>query len=84
MPLILEVLSNLINIYFLFLLLRITLTWFPNVNWYVQPFYSLTRLTTPYLVLFRGIIPMFGSMDLSPLLGFLFLDVLGRLVQSLK
>jgi len=46
-----------LQIYLILLLVRVSLTWFPNVNWYAQPFYSLSRLTDPYLKIFRGIVP---------------------------
>ena len=32
-----------LQIYLILLLVRVSLTWFPNVNWYGQPFYSLSR-----------------------------------------
>ena len=65
-----------LKIYFLLLILRIILYWFPNVSFYDQPFYSLVRITDPYLRLFRGILPVFLGMDLSPLLAFLVIQIL--------
>jgi len=60
-----------LQIYLILLLIRVSLTWFPNVNWYGQPFYSLSRLTDPYLRMFRGIVPPLVGIDISPILGFI-------------
>jgi YggT family protein len=65
------------------LLIRVSLSWFPNVNWYGQPFYSLSRLTDPYLKIFRGIIPPILGMDLSPILGFVFLQCMLQIVSNI-
>ena len=63
-----------LQIYLILLLVRVSLTWFPNVNWYGQPFYSLSRLTDPYLKMFRGIVPPLVGIDISPILGFILLQ----------
>jgi YggT family protein len=64
-----------LKIYFLMLIARILLYWFPNISFYDQPFYSLVRVTDPYLRLFRNILPIFLGMDLSPLLAFLLIQI---------
>eukprot|EP00927_Polykrikos_kofoidii_P058883 TRINITY_DN53717_c0_g1_i1.p1 TRINITY_DN53717_c0_g1~~TRINITY_DN53717_c0_g1_i1.p1 ORF type:complete len:233 (+),score=18.99 TRINITY_DN53717_c0_g1_i1:63-761(+) len=61
---------NFCKIYVAMLVLRITIMWFPNVNPYRQPFYSMIQLTDPYLNLFRGWIPPIFGIDLSVLLAF--------------
>lgn len=75
-----------LKIYFLLIILRIILYWFPSVSLYDQPFYALVRVTDPYLQLFRGLLPVFLGMDLSPLLAFLvlqiFIDALPRISAS--
>ena len=50
-------LAGFLKIYIVALTLRVYLTWFPNINFYTQPFSSLGKMTDPYLRLFRGIIP---------------------------
>lgn len=65
-----------LNIYFVLLIIRILLSWFPNVDWMSQPFATLSQLTDPYLNLFRSIIPPLGGIDFSPILGFLVLSFL--------
>ena len=64
------------------LLVRVSLTWFPNVNWYAQPFYSLSRLTDPYLKIFRGIVPPLIGIDISPILGFILLQCIMQIVSN--
>ena len=69
-------LSGFLKFYIALLTLRVYLTWFPNLNFYTQPFYSLGKMTDPYLRVFRGIIPPLIGFDLSPLLGFILLTFL--------
>eukprot|EP00929_Paragymnodinium_shiwhaense_P112915 TRINITY_DN81187_c0_g1_i1.p1 TRINITY_DN81187_c0_g1~~TRINITY_DN81187_c0_g1_i1.p1 ORF type:complete len:238 (-),score=45.07 TRINITY_DN81187_c0_g1_i1:45-758(-) len=58
------------KIYMAMLVLRITVMWFPNINPYRQPFYSMMQLTDPYLNLFRGWMPPIFGIDLSVILAF--------------
>ena len=69
-----------LSIYNGLLLVRVLLTWFPNIDWYSQPWNILAQLTDPYLNLFRSIIPPLGGMDFSPILAFLALSFLRQLV----
>jgi YggT family protein len=72
-----------LQIYLILLLIRVSLSWFPNVNWYTQPFYSLSRLTDPYLRLFRGIVPPLVGMDISPILGFVLLQCVMQIFNNI-
>jgi len=65
-----------LKFYTMLLTVRIYLTWFPNINFYAQPFFSMIKITDPYLRAFRGIIPTLIGFDLSPLLAFAFLTFL--------
>ena len=71
-----------LEVYLILLLVRVSLTWFPNVNWYGQPFYSLSRLTDPYLKMFRGIVPPLVGIDISPILGFVLLQCVRQIVSN--
>lgn len=71
-----------LQIYLILLLVRVSLTWFPNVNWYGQPFYSLSKLTDPYLKMFRGIVPPLVGIDISPILGFILLQCIIQIVNN--
>ncbi len=72
-----------LQIYLILLLIRVSLTWFPNVNWYGQPFYSLSRLTDPYLRMFRGIVPPLVGIDISPILGFILLQCIMQIASNI-
>jgi len=72
-----------LKFYIVLLTIRVYLTWFPNINFYVQPFSSIGKMTDPYLRLFRGIIPPLLGFDLSPLLAFLFITFLIDIFDSI-
>ena len=76
--------SGFLKFYIVMLTLRVYLTWFPNINFYVQPFDTLGRMTDPYLRLFRGILPPLLGFDLSPLLGFSLLTFLIDVFSSIS
>ncbi|NEQ99670.1 MAG: YggT family protein [Cyanothece sp. SIO2G6] len=78
-----EVLREFIRFYLVLLTIRILLGWFPNVNWEGQPFAALSQITDPYLNIFRSIIPPFGGIDFSPILGFFLLQFLGSYIGRL-
>ncbi|MGG6296165.1 YggT family protein [Leptolyngbya sp. AN02str] len=61
-------LSIFLNIYFVLIIVRVLLSWFPNIDWYAQPFATVSQLTDPYLNLFRSFIPPIGGLDISPIL----------------
>ncbi|MEN9216915.1 MAG: YggT family protein [Gloeomargarita sp. HHBFW_bins_162] len=73
-PLLLQGAISFINIYLVLLIIRVLLSWFPTINWYNQPWMTLSQLTDPYLNLFRAIIPPLGGIDFSPILAFLVLQ----------
>ena len=76
-------LAGFLKFYIVALTLRIYLTWFPNINFFTQPFSSLGKMTDPYLRLFRGIIPPLLGFDVSPLLGFSLLTFLIDVFSSI-
>jgi YggT family protein len=78
----LNVVTTFIGIYTLLLVIRVLLTWFPNVNWFDPPFSILSQLTDPYLNLFRSIIPPLGGMDFSPMLAIILLQVVSQVLSS--
>jgi YggT family protein len=74
-----------VQIYFVLMILRFLLSWFPNINWYDPPFSILSQLTDPYINLFRSIIPPIGGIDfISPTLAIMLLQVLISVLTSLK
>ena len=62
------------------MIVRILLTWFPNINWFNQPFKALKDITDPILEPFRRIIPPLGGIDFSPIIAFLALEVLREII----
>lgn len=68
--------ANFAEVYTVLILIKLCFVWFPNINWYSEPFWSLARITDPYLKLFRGTVPTIFGMDMSPMLGILFLQCL--------
>lgn len=69
--------GNFISIYNTVITARILLSWFPQAQGIgvLQPVF---QITDPYLNLFRGIIPPIFGLDLSPILAFVTLDLLGK------
>ncbi|KAH7838161.1 hypothetical protein Vadar_022752 [Vaccinium darrowii] len=75
-------LAKWLEIYSCILLIRVLLSWFPNIPWDKQPMSAIRDLCDPYLNLFRGVIPpLFSSLDVSPILAFLLLGMLGQLAR---
>jgi uncharacterized protein YggT (Ycf19 family) len=70
-----------LDIYSGVLLVRVLLSWFPNIPWERQPLSAIRDLCDPYLSLFRNIIPpVFNSLDISPLLAFAVLGTLANIL----
>ncbi|MBD2184746.1 YggT family protein [Planktothrix sp. FACHB-1355] len=72
-----------VNIYVVLLIIRILLSWFPNLNWYDPPFSILSQLTDPYLNIFRSFIPPLGGIDFSPILAIFLLQFIADLLKPL-
>ena len=68
--------NNIFELYFFLLILRIFLTWIPNVRWEKQPWKTVSEVTDIYLNLFRKIIPPFNGLDFSPIIALLVLQVI--------
>jgi len=72
--------STFFTLYFVLLLVRVLLSWFPNVDWSNPIFATISQLTDPYLNLFRSIIPPIGGLDLSAILAIFAIQIVGDLV----
>jgi YggT family protein len=77
----LQVLGQTISTYTLVLLVRVLLSWFPNLDWSNPILTSVSSITDPYLNAFRGLIPPLGGLDLSAILAFLTLQLLQTLLE---
>ncbi len=76
-------LATFVQIYVALMIIRVLLTWFPNINWYDPPFSILSQLTDPYLNLFRSIIPPLGGIDFSPMIAFIVLQFGSQILLGL-
>lgn len=77
------VLARTLEIYSLILLVRVLLSWFPNLDWSSNPVLAtVSSITDPYLNAFRGLIPPIGGLDLSAILAFLALQLAQSLLVS--
>ena len=75
--------SNFFQLLQLVIIIRILLSWFPNINWWNQPFKFLREVTEPILEPFRRLVPPIGGLDLSPIVLFIVLGVVEKVVLSL-
>ena len=78
-----DVLIQTIQIYNFLLIIRILLTWFPNIDSTNPIISNLYSITDPYLNIFRGVIPPIGGLDLSPILAFISLNLIQSLIAVL-
>ncbi|KAL3155827.1 hypothetical protein ABBQ32_012838 [Trebouxia sp. C0010 RCD-2024] len=75
-------LSQFLSLYNTAIIVRLVLTWFPNPPQFIAG--PLSTLCDPYLNLFRGIIPpLNGTIDLSPILAFIALDLFSSTAAAL-
>jgi YggT family protein len=77
--------ENVYSLFFFLLILRIFLTWIPNIDWGKNPWLTLTQVTDWYLNLFRRFIPPIGMIDWSPIIALFVLSFLKEfLIFTLK
>ena len=82
--------NALVWIYSILILIRILLTWVPNMpeNQALRVFVGFVEdVTEPYLALFRRIIPPirggFGLIDVSPIIALIAMTLVGSIVAGL-
>lgn len=78
----LQVLAQTLSIYTVVLLVRVLLSWFPNLDWGNPLLSTVSSITDPYLNAFRGLIPPLGGLDLSAIVAFLALQLVQSLLQG--
>ncbi len=65
------------------ILVRIIMSWLPNVDYYNPLVRFIYDITEPVLAPFRRLLPSVGGIDFSPILVFLVLDFVRRIVLQL-
>ena len=68
--------ATFIYFYSILIVLRIFMSWLPNINWDAQPMKTVRILTDSYLDLFRRFVPPLGGLDFSPIVALLFLSII--------
>jgi YggT family protein len=72
----------LFSCYTIFLIIRVIGSWLPQLR-YHNFMRFIAYYTDPYLDIFRKIIPPIGGMiDISPLIGFLFLQLMEKVLLN--
>lgn len=64
--------------------LRFILMWFPNINPYIQPFYTVVLATQPYLNFIRANLPTPFGWDLSFLVAGVLLEFLRSFLPKIQ
>ena len=76
-----SVLAKLFYFYYLLIIIRIFLTWIPNIDWQSQPFAWIRSIVDPFLNILRGIIPPIGGvLDISPIIAIILLQIMQGLI----
>jgi uncharacterized protein YggT (Ycf19 family) len=70
--------------YYFTLVFRYTLNYFPNINPYIMPFFTLVLICDPYISLFKGMFPRMLGFETNTFIAFLFLDFLINTIGSIK
>ncbi len=73
-------LARIIEIYTFVLLIRILMTWIPNLDPYNPIVQMLVQVTDPVLEPARRLIPPLGMIDISPIVVFIALSIIRDLL----
>ena len=83
MSLLFDLLANVIQLYIIVLLIRILITWIPNLDPYNPLVQILNQVTEPILEPARRLIPPIGMIDISPIVVFFVLQILVSILHDL-
>lgn len=78
-----KVINNVFYFFYLLIIIRIFLTWIPNIDWGQQPIKSIREVTDMYLDIFRRIIPPAGGLDFSPIIALIALQIIQIIVVNI-
>jgi len=77
----LGLISNLLTLYSLVLLIRVFITWFPNVDRYNPIVKFMFDITEPVLIPIRRVLPPMQGIDFSPLIVFVIINLIQRFLR---
>uniref|UniRef100_UPI004027E9F9 YggT family protein n=1 Tax=Candidatus Scatousia sp. TaxID=3085663 RepID=UPI004027E9F9 len=72
--------NNIFLLFYVIILLRIFLSWIPNIDWQKQPWNTIRNVADAYLGIFRKFIPPFSGLDFSPIIALIVLQVIQNIV----
>lgn len=82
-PMLLKAVNGLFNMFYILIILRIFMSWIPNIDWEQQPIKFIREITDTYLEIFRRIIPPLGGLDFSPIIAIIVLQIIQGLITSI-
>ncbi len=77
------IVERLFQLVYLLLIIRVVLSWIPNVNYYHPVIHFIFRVTSLILDPIRRVVPPVAGLDLSPLVAIVLLQLLLRLLRGL-
>ncbi|BAQ66832.1 YggT family protein [Geminocystis sp. NIES-3709] len=81
--LVINTVSNFIQLYLILIFVRILLSWFQTTDWASNIISFLAPVTDPYLNIFRSFIPPLGGIDFSAILAIFVLQLIPRILFSI-
>lgn len=75
--------NSIFNLFYFLIILRIFLSWVPNVDWNKNPWFTIRQVTDGYLNIFKKIIPPYRGLDFSPIVAIIALEILRAVVIGL-
>ena len=83
LSMLIKFINFLFSAYYIMIVLRVFMTWIPNIDWEREPSRTLRTVVDPYLFIFRRFIPAIGGIDFSPVIALILLPFIQTIVVSL-
>lgn len=77
------IVDRLFLLVYVLLIVRVVLSWVPNVNYSHPVVQFIHRVTSPILDPIRRVVPSMGGLDLSPLVAILLLQLIQQVIMGL-
>lgn len=82
-PMLLKAVNGVFNMFYVLIILRIFMSWIPNIDWEQQPVKFVREITDAYLDIFRRFVPPLGGLDFSPIIAIIVLQILQGLITGI-